>query len=157
MQVRPGDRAVARVTGAIAKLARAGCAVVLPLAVGGHIDHRVVRQAGIDAFAKAVFPIGFYEDLPYAARPECAEETEQRVATLQLDAKPELVGAVSADLVARVARKRRVVECYDSQVDSEVAEQIASFCLRYEGRERLWTAGSWQEHFAARAQGGMSA
>ena len=41
------------------------------------------------------------------------------------------------------ARKRRVVLCYDSQVDDAEVEQIASFSSHYGGRERLWANKVW--------------
>lgn len=42
--------------------------VFIPLGCGGHIDHRIVRDAAIDYFASLSGEqcLGFYEDLPYA-------------------------------------------------------------------------------------------
>lgn len=139
---RAGDRAVARVAGAIAKLARAGTpdglALILPLAVGGHIDHRVVRQAGIEALAGSPLPIAFYEDLPYTAQPDGVAQIGTLVEGTGMPLQPGF--PVEADIAAEAAatRKRRMAECYDSQIDSGVAQQIAAFSLGYTGRERLW-------------------
>jgi LmbE family N-acetylglucosaminyl deacetylase len=42
--------------------------VYLPLAVGGHVDHRLVRRAGMALLTAAIDPaaVRFYEDFPYA-------------------------------------------------------------------------------------------
>ncbi len=164
VEIRPGDRAQVRVVGAIAKLARAAAPVVaaapgvaaaasasafvLPLAVGGHIDHRIVRQAGIEALAASPLPLAFYEDLPYAARPEAANGIAQCAEAAGLLLGSTLLSAactsgLGSEIAAARARKLRVAECYDSQIDSEVADQIAAFCESYAGRERVWATPAW--------------
>ena len=41
---------------------------LVPLALGGHIDHRLVKLAALKAAPDSgARIIGFYEDLPYAA------------------------------------------------------------------------------------------
>lgn len=144
LEIRPGDRAVARVAGAIAKLARRGFVLALPLAIGGHIDHRVTRQAGLQAFEEAPFPLCFYEDLPYAARPGEAETSEISALSTGLGTAPGFAEGIPGDMAAQVARKRRIVDCYDTQIDSEVAGQIAAFCERYGGRECFWSTDAWR-------------
>ncbi len=42
-----------------------------------------------------------------------------------------------------VARKRRIAWCYDSQIDERATTEIAMFCRRYEGRERIWGNAAW--------------
>lgn len=147
LPIRSGDRAVARVGGAIAKLARAGSpetlALVLPLAVGGHIDHRVVLQAGLEALSGSPLPIAFYEDLPYAARPHGSDEIAQQVGTVALDLQATFAGDVLENIGEAVSQKQVIAECYDSQIDSVVAGQIAEFCLAYGGRERMWANAAW--------------
>ena len=144
--IRPGDRAVARVAGAVAKLIRGGTpeatAVLVPLAVGGHIDHRVVRQAALDALSGTDLPVAFYEDLPYAARAGEAEELATVAEATGLLLRPTFASP-PADVADAVRRKMRMGECYDSQVDSEVVGSIGEFCLRYSGRERLWANAAW--------------
>lgn len=145
--IRPGDRAVARVAGAIAKLARAGAsgdlAIALPLALGGHIDHRVTRQAGLEALAEVSLPIAFYEDLPYAVWETAAESIPNSAESTALELQIAFAERGTDDPAPRASRKRRMAECYDSQFDSQITEQIASFCERYEGRERLWANAAW--------------
>ncbi len=142
--LRPGDRAVARVAGAIAKMARASADLgfLLPLAVGGHIDHRVVRAAGLEALTGSALPVAFYEDLPYAVCPEFAGDVEESARTTELALRPVPAGP-REELDSAVSQKRRVAECYDSQIDSDVAGQIAGFCRHYDGRERLWANPAW--------------
>ena len=144
VEIRPGDRAVARVAGAIAKAARHGAAIVAPLAVGGHIDHRVVHQAALESLTASSAPLSFYEDLPYAARPGAAEQLASLAAETGLELKPGFVSDISPDPQAEVVRKERMAQCYDSQIDSAVATQIAQFSMGYLGRERLWTSPAWR-------------
>ncbi len=143
--IRAGDRAVARVAGSIAKWAKAGPerAVVLPLAIGDHVDHRVAREAGQQALAELPVPMGYYEDLPYAARPEA----QDRMAALAGELSPEFEPVFATEpvnLKPAKGRKRRIAECYDSQIDSPTAEQIAAFSGQYGGRERLWVNPAWR-------------
>lgn len=145
LPIRAGDRAVARVNGAAAKLARNEWAIALPLALGGHIDHRVTRQAGLNALAASPRPIAFYEDLPYAARPNVAESIAEAVAETGLTLQPSFAGPTVTDIEAAVTRKRHIAECYDSQIDSVEAGTLAHFASRYGGRERLWANQAWRD------------
>lgn len=146
LEIRPGDRAVARVAGAVAKLTRQATpdnmAVLAPMAVGAHIDHRVTLQAVVEAFAGRELPLAFYEDLPYAGRPGEAERLAAYAETTGLALTP-CYASEPGDSAAAIARKERMTECYDSQVDSEVARSIAMFSARYEGRERIWGTPAW--------------
>src|SRR5205823_5214387 len=48
-----------------------GAEWLLPMGVGNHIDHRIARDAAIDALRDAGVPsdrVTFYEDLPYTAK-----------------------------------------------------------------------------------------
>ncbi len=113
--------------------------VVLPLALGEHIDHRIARDAGIQAFAS--IPIAFYEDLPYAARVENAV-FERRLQTFSA----RLGSALQPIVIQRhdaAERKRHFASIYSSQIAPETADEIASFSLRYGGGERLWLQKSW--------------
>ena len=147
LEIRPGDRAVARIAGALRKLADKAepghLALALPLALGNHIDHRVVHQAALEALAQATVAIAFYEDLPYAARPGIAETIETRAKAAGFALRPSFAQASSTALSDATSRKHRIVECYDSQIDTEVASQIASFAGLYGGRERLWGNSAW--------------
>ncbi len=147
VEIRPGDRAVARIAGALRKLAEKAkpgqVAVALPLAIGNHIDHRIVHQASLESLPYAALPIAFYEDLPYAARPGAEQTVEERVKATGLELEACFGLPEPADTSASTLRKRRVSECYDSQIDSDVVSQVASFSERYQGRERLWANAAW--------------
>lgn len=147
VDIRYGDRAVARVVGALRKLvekAQPGqIALALPLALGDHIDHRVVHQAALEALAAAAVPVAFYEDLPYAARPGAEETIEARAEATGFGLASSFTHEASLAVVDSVRRKHRIAERYDSQIDNDVAWQIASFAERYGGRERLWANAHW--------------
>ena len=159
VEIRPGDRAQSRVAGAIRKLVEKSengeLGILVPLAVGGHIDHRVTREAACEVLSGVQLPVGFYEDLPYAARPESAGTVEMLAESTGLDLQPGFLQS-AVDAEAPVARKRRMAECYDSQIDTAVAQRIADFCREYQGRERLWVNAPWrsmQMHVSPEKQG----
>ena len=143
VDLRPGDRALTRVTGAIAKLARGAAAVLAPLAIGNHVDHRIARQAALDAIAAWGLPLAFYEDLPYAAEEGISDGVASEAAAVMPDLRSTFAGAPAADGAAAATRKARFAECYDSQIDSTVVHAIAKFSGQYEGRERLWVSPAW--------------
>ncbi len=142
LEIRAGDRALARAAGAIAKLTRnttpETAAVLAPLAIGAHIDHRIVRQAALETLHSSPLPLAFYEDLPYAAREEEMDRHSSHAAAVNLALQQAFAAAPPADPAAAVERKARMAECYDSQIDSEMVRTIAAFSRTYGGRERLW-------------------
>jgi hypothetical protein len=86
--------------------------------------------------------MAFYEDLPYAARPGAARGIEALADSIANDLRASFVCG-KTDVRAAEERKRCLALCYDSQIDHAVAEQIAGFCQRYGGRERLWVNRAW--------------
>ncbi len=134
------DKALLKIRKAVSALKTD--ALLIPLALGGHVDHTTARDAAMGCMATGL-PCAFYEDLPYATRPNAAEEIAGDVAGLGLSLTGGFTGP-EEDAAAAVASKRRMAECYDSQIDSEVTEQIARFCERYGGRERIWSDAVWQ-------------
>lgn len=147
VEIRPGDRAVTRIAGALRKLAEKAepgqLALALPLALGGHIDHRVVHQAALDTLGEASVAVAFYEDLPYAARPGMVETIEACAEGTGFRLQNSFAQEPSTAVPDTLRRKHRIAECYDSQIDTEVASQIASFAERYHGRERMWANPAW--------------
>jgi LmbE family N-acetylglucosaminyl deacetylase len=117
-------------------------AVVLPLALGAHVDHLTARDAALAGLNVAI-PRAFYEDLPYAARPGAAEQIEAVALTL---GRTLTCGFVENSKTTNeaVVRKRKAALCYDSQVDDDVIDSIAHFSSRYEGKERLWMNEMWR-------------
>jgi LmbE family N-acetylglucosaminyl deacetylase len=100
-----------------------GDVVFVPMAIGNHVDHRLARRAALRTFSDAA--IGFYEDLPYAARdPEVKVEA----------ALPAYVHRLQGGL----GIKRDLIDCYDSQIDGAGADLIISYAEGYGAGERLW-------------------
>jgi len=127
------------------ELSRPG-ALVLPLALGGHIDRVVAREGGAHGWPE-MLPVAFYEDLPQAAGFGGDEALEDAAMTVRMDLRPAFVGEALAgeqEIGAAVERKRRVAWCYDSQIDEAVTAEIAEFCRGYGGRERLWVNAAWR-------------
>ena len=118
-------------------------AVVLPLALGAHVDHLTARDALIELNNKSI-PLAFYEDLPYAARPGAAQKIESLVQQLPLSLSPGFIESSSSPAQA-VAFKTSCIAAYVTQIAPGTAHQIAAFCKRYSGRERLWATAIWQE------------
>ena len=71
VRIRKDDRAdvLRRLGGTIEKLAKEGERVYFPLALGEHVDHILLSQAGLNYLSKSKSEnVYFYEDLPYAFR-----------------------------------------------------------------------------------------
>jgi hypothetical protein len=63
---------------------------------------------------------------------------------LTVQSKLQPVFATEAHAVEdAVGRRRRIAWCYDSQIDESATAEIAGFCRRYEGRERMWGNAAW--------------
>jgi hypothetical protein len=124
-------------------------ALVLPLGLSGHVDYVTARDVALSAQGAAGFPVAFYEELPYAAGEgaEAAIDAAVVQLTLTVQSKLQPVFATEARqgdaLEEAVARRRRIAWCYDSQMDESATTEIAEFCKRYEGRERIWGNAAW--------------
>lgn len=110
-----------------------GDAVLVPLALGGHADHRVVRAAVL-AMGRRL-PLAVYEDIPYAFRFDprrIAGEAAALAAVLGRRLYPVRIPHPSPLTVWR-----RAVRCYRSQFSRRnVALMVAALYAR--GGERLW-------------------
>lgn len=142
--VNPEDPAIEKIRRALTRQTEAGevHALVLPLALGHHVDHLTVLAAALP-FTTGL-PSAFYEDLPYAA-------THPSV-TADLDALREHITqrlhepltTVLCQHPSAVDLKRHLALTYASQIDEEAANLIATFATRYQGGERLWVNEAWQ-------------
>jgi LmbE family N-acetylglucosaminyl deacetylase len=135
--VNPADKAM----GKIQKALEAASAIVLPLALGSHVDHRTVQQAALPLLTAAL-PCAFYEDLP-----EALGLGEEAIAQAAREADPELAPAFASEVGevdAAIKRKRRLALCYDSQIEDALADRMAGFCAQHLGRERLWANAAWR-------------
>ncbi len=86
---------------------------VLPLGLGGHVDHVTARDVVLSAPGMAAMPMAFYEELPEAAR-GVVEDAEAAVLslTLAVQGKLEPVFAGGGETVDdAVTKKRRVAWC----------------------------------------------
>ena len=84
--------------------------VYAPLAVGGHVDHRLAFAAGV-VLARYGHRVWFYEDLPYALLPEALEA---RLAALAPELRPETAAIV--DVTATWSAKQAAILSYPSQL-----------------------------------------
>jgi hypothetical protein len=140
--VNPADQAIEKIRKALTKQSEAGTmeALVLPAALGNHIDHLTVREAAMPVAAG--LPRAFYEDLPYATtHPSAATDLEALREAAEQRGEP--LNPVIYKMELAVEYKRRLVLGYASQIDDEAGNHISSFATRYEGGERLWANQSW--------------
>ena len=121
---------------------------VLPLGLGGHVDHVTARDVALSALAAEGVPVAFYEELPEAGRgvDEAIDAAVgQLTLAVQSKLEPVLVGGAGlGEVEDAVAKKRRVAWCYDSQIDEAATTEIAEFCRRFEGGERIWANAAWR-------------
>ena len=134
LTVNPNDKWLLKIEKAVEQ--RGADAVVLPLGLGGHVDHLVARDGSLK-LAGSEKACAFYEEQPVEAG-----VAEEFVRELKLALRPGFVGA-AGDVAAAVARKRRAVFCYDSLIDDATVARIAGGCEAYGGRERLWGNAAW--------------
>ncbi len=117
-------------------------ALYVPLGVGGHVDHRIVRSAALRWAARrpkvAVF---FYEEYPYSAAG--ADEVRRAQGSLQ---SPLLAQVFPMDEDA-LSTKVRAIACYRSQISTfwadvdDMARAVRAYAHqvgRAYGAERLW-------------------
>ena len=137
------EKVVSKIRRAL-EMSKAG-AWVLPLGLGGHVDHVTARDVALSALATVGIPVAFYEELPEAA--DAAAEVDVAVAQLMLAVQSKLepvLGGEAGEVEDAVAKKRRVAWCYDSQIDEATTTEIAEFCRRFEGGERMWANAAWR-------------
>ena len=141
----PNDPAIEKIRKALTRQSEAGAmeALVVPLALGEHVDHLAVRIAALPL--TPTLPTAFYEDLPYAAtHPSAATDLYglREELTTQLN---EPLTPVFCQTPSAADLKRRLLNLYASQLDDDAATQIIDFGLRYQGGERLWANHKWME------------
>lgn len=119
--------------------------VVAPLALGGHIDHRLVRAAAV-SFRKNRNLL-FYEDLPYAGEMN-PEEILTAVAALaeEMEGEPTPYLLPSPSILPS---RQWAIRCYSSQVGPGSLEQLMTQPRRLGTgdlpAERLWHfAKGWE-------------
>lgn len=109
--------------------------IFCPLAIGGHVDHVLVRRA-VEELADEEALLRYYEDFPYAAK---AVEFENRPVTEGLT--PNLVQLSEKEIKARI----EAIACYPSQMFAlfeqagDMPARVRNYIART-GGERYWTA-----------------
>jgi len=112
---------------------------IVPLALGGHIDHVITRHSAEAVFAEWDIPLSYYEDFPYAEKDDVLSRAEMRGKTTHT------VVLSEADISARI----NAILCYTSQLEvvfhveqhPDVPEAVAQRVRRYVTRangERYW-------------------
>ena len=106
--------------------------VVVPLAVGQHVDHQLTRLAAEHWAAQQDGKLLYYEDFPYAEREGRLNEVLQPVDSWE----PELQVLDEADLAARVA----AITLYTSQLSTFWPDTEA---MRQAVHDYTWRRGSF--------------
>lgn len=113
--------------------------VLAPLAIGGHVDHRLAHDAALRwaAGGPHAAALALYEDLPYAADPAARAAGLPASAEGWRRRRPQ-VGA--RDLRAKI----EAVACYGSQISTfwadevAMAEDLRAWASRDAGAESYW-------------------
>jgi LmbE family N-acetylglucosaminyl deacetylase len=145
--VNPADPAIEKIRKVLAKQSEAGAmeALVLPAALGKHVDHLTVREAALPLTTAT--PSAFYEDLPYATtHPSAATDLESLRESAEQRNEP--LSPVLYQIESAIERKRKLILGYASQIDDEAGTLISNFATRYNGGERLWVNQAWLNAFA---------
>jgi hypothetical protein len=139
------DPSIAKIRKALTRQSEAGNleALVVPLALGHHVDHLTVREAALPlTTGPNALPTAFYEDLPDVATDP--DQILKAIATLDEPLTPTEQSINTPEAAAEaIFRKRHLTLGYASQIDEEAADIIANFATRYNGAERLWVNHQW--------------
>jgi LmbE family N-acetylglucosaminyl deacetylase len=110
-------------------------ALYVPLSVGGHVDHRVVRTA-VEGWGIPSSQVLYYEDYPYVAEQGFLEKTLG-----DLDGWDSVLIPLSEEALSV---KARAIAAYSSQIgtfwgsEEEMKVALREQSLRAGGGERLW-------------------
>jgi LmbE family N-acetylglucosaminyl deacetylase len=106
--------------------------VLAPLAAGGHVDHRIVRDAGL-LLARQGWPVWFYEDVPYVMREGAVG---QALAEIAGDWRLETVFLEPEDSIAKL----EAIALYRSSLPIETFAGIVRDAGGGRPAERIWRA-----------------
>jgi LmbE family N-acetylglucosaminyl deacetylase len=109
--------------------------IILPLALGGHVDHVLARNEALSAAGSR--PLALYEDLPYADRLTDVElEVGDILRVCKIRAAefrfPKVAGT----------SKQFLIRAYSSQASPSTLAHIAGF---HDGQESLWMTKEFEE------------
>jgi LmbE family N-acetylglucosaminyl deacetylase len=128
------------VVAAVKNVLHTSSKLLVPLGLGGHVDHRIVRDAAVFLYRQHGCEIIFYEDLPYAAfMPLCVITESVRQLETALDARLCARYWPSASLVQA---KQCAVDSYASQTDAGTLAALLGHAYRLRQSalpaERIW-------------------
>lgn len=104
-----------------------------PLAIGGHIDHIVCREAVIGLYTN--LNVIFFEDLPYAQRIG-EDQIHRHVHMLEEQSGVKFTSHIVGRDVSTMD-KGQAIKAYKSQLNDEISSEIISHMNALQG-ERLW-------------------
>ena len=111
----------------------------MPATIGDHIDHRIVRQAGVELSETFGMDCFLYEDMPYA-NTKGLEFLDSHIAKLQKQLNKRL-NLTYFDMSTLRDFKRQSIVCYESQITDPEIDLILDHALKLgcsnEG-ERFW-------------------
>lgn len=109
--------------------------VLAPLGLGDHVDHVAVNGAAVASSVDQ--RLGFYEDLPYAT---WTSESSlcMKLRNVEQSTRLELKSAIIRSRYMTAARKRQIVNKYQSQINASEAHSIATYVWKYGRGERIW-------------------
>jgi LmbE family N-acetylglucosaminyl deacetylase len=113
--------------------------VIFPLALGGHIEHRLLNSIGRDFRSNGKTNIAFYEDLPYAS-------------TMTICKIKRFVRRLNRKLVSlalpgvEIEKKISLLKTYKSQLREKDLDMIRQYHA-FRGDERLWVTREVMERF----------
>lgn len=111
--------------------------IFCPIGIGGHIDHRMVKEVCLEMFRGSYNNLVFYEDLPYAydCNPKHIESIISKAIPLRLHAK-------CMDITSIWDVKEKSILLYESQVNKEIMGKLRKYAQRLgENKhllERIW-------------------
>ena len=110
-------------------------AVLAPAALGGHVDHILVRRVVSRILRTRDVPIAYYEDLPYAARIGAWQLVES---ILSFDAR---LKPLTVDITDQLTGKLRRLGLYKSQLGPAERSAVRRHSKRWGpgAVERLWS------------------
>ncbi len=114
---------------------------VLPMGLGGHVDHVITREAGLQLAADS--PIAFFEDIPYAL-PRAPEEICRSVGEIMRATGLELNLLETPFDDDRLSAWYTAVRFHESQFTNHEVLCIARALLD-RGGEHLWTTRAFRE------------
>ena len=111
--------------------------LLVPLGLGQHVDHLIVREAGM-AITSGCNRTFLYEDLPYAAEVS-PEHVDSCIESFAVSRTVRLTSSV-VEIPGGTEWKLGVVRAYESQHTKGIAAQLAAHARRFSrpGSERVW-------------------